>query len=156
MKKVTFQPIDETLEVRTGTDLLNALLSKELDVPMACGGNGLCATCHVFIREGSDRLTPRTNRETKTLSYITGVDATSRLACQTRIIGEGVVVKLPEGMYIERAEDLMSLLGTRAKTNILHPINGSTLLAKGKIITRTLLEELKDLNVEVERVRNSG
>lgn len=153
MKTVTFQPINEQHAVNTGSDILQALLAKDLKVLMACGGKGLCATCHVHIKAGMDKLTPLTARESRTLSFITGADEQSRLACQCRVLGEGVVVELPEGMYIERAEDLMSLLGQRAERNILHPINGSILIAQGKIITRTRLEELKRLNVEVQALK---
>lgn len=155
MKTLRFEPIHETLQVPTQTDLLQALLAKDLKVLMACGGKGICATCHVHIKQGEDKLTPRTPRESRTLGFITGCDANSRLACQARVLGEGVVVELPEGMYIERAEDLMSYLGQRAQTNILHPINGSVLIAKGKIITRSRLEELKALNVEVQQLRDA-
>jgi ferredoxin len=155
MKTLKFEPINETVQVPTRSDLLQALLAKDLKVLMACGGKGICATCHVHVARGADRLTPHTEREMRTLSRITGADPRSRLACQARVLGEGVVVQLPEGMYVERAEDLMSLLGKRAETNILHPINGSVLIAKGKIITRSRLEELKSLHVEVEQVRNA-
>lgn len=155
MKRLTFEPIRESLDVPTRSDLLQALLAKDLKVLMACGGKGICATCHVHIRQGMDRLTPPTEREQRSLGRITGANPRSRLACQARVLGEGVVVELPEGMYIERAEDLMSLLGTRAETNILHPINGSVLIAKGKIITRSRLEELKSLNVEVEGLKDA-
>jgi ferredoxin len=154
MKTVRFQPINESQDVKTGSDILQALLARDLKVLMACGGKGLCATCHVHIKQGSDRLTPMTQREKRTLSFITGADTDSRLACQCKVLGEGVVVELPEGMYIERAEDLMSLVGQRATKNVLHPINGSVLIAAGKIITRSRLEELKRLNVEVEEIRN--
>ncbi|MGL4464902.1 MAG: 2Fe-2S iron-sulfur cluster-binding protein [Planctomycetia bacterium] len=153
MKTVRFQPINETLSVKTETDLLQALLAKNLNVLMACGGKGLCATCHVHVRGGMEKVTPRTERENRTLSFITGASPDSRLACQCRVLGEGVVVELPEGMYIEQAEDLMSMLGKRAEINILHPINGSTLIAKGKIITRSRLEELKSLKGEVDAIR---
>jgi len=67
-----------------------------------------------------------------------------------------VVVELPEGMYVERIEDLMALLGKRAEKNMLHPINGSVLIAKGKIITKSRLEELKNLNSEVNGMKNSA
>lgn len=122
--------------MKTESDLLKALLSTDLKVMTACGGKGLCATCHVHIKGGAEHLTPMTQREKRTLAAITGCDTRSRLACQARALGEGVVVELPEGMYIERAEDLMSFLGKRAETNILHPIKGSVLIARGKIITR--------------------
>ena len=153
MKTLTFEPIHEQLQVPTRSDLLEALLAKDLKVLMACGGKGLCATCHVHIKDGQENLTPMTDREKRTLSVITGCDQRSRLACQARVIGEGVVVELPEGMYVSRAEDLMSLLGKRAETNYLHPINGSVLIAKGKIITRSRLEELKHLQAEVAALK---
>lgn len=154
-KTLTFQPINETLDVPTNSDMLQALLAKDLKVLMACGGKGVCATCHVHVRTGMDRLTPPTAREERTLSFITGVDPRSRLACQARVLGDGVVVELPEGMYVQRVEDLMSLLGTRAEKNFLHPINGSVLIAKGKIVTKSRLEELKSLNVEVANLKDA-
>jgi ferredoxin len=155
MKTLTFAPINESRAVTTGSNILQALLSHELKVLMACGGKGMCATCHVRITGGMDRLTPRTARETRTLGFVTGASEASRLACQCRVLGEGVVVELPEGMYIERAEDLLRLLGQRAERDILHPITAAVLIAKGKIITRTRLEELKRLNAEIEALKNS-
>jgi ferredoxin len=156
MKTVRFEPINETHDVRTESDLLQALLAKDLKVLMACGGKGLCATCHVHIRQGAERLSPKTPRETRTLGMVTSADDRSRLACQARVLGEGVVVELPEGMYLERAEDLMSLLGRRAETNYLHPVTGAVLIAKGKIITRSRLEELKNLKDEVDKMKSDG
>ncbi|MFN4258791.1 MAG: 2Fe-2S iron-sulfur cluster-binding protein [Gemmataceae bacterium] len=155
MKTLKFEPIDESLQVPTRTDLLQAMLAKDFKVLMACGGKGICATCHVFIQRGMECLTPPTEREQRTLGRITGCAPNSRLACQARVLGEGVVVELPEGMYIESAEDLMSYLGQRAATNILHPINGSVLIAQGKIITRGRLEELESLNVQVALLRDA-
>jgi ferredoxin len=155
VKTLKFEPINESLRVPTQSDLLQALLAKNLDVLMACGGKGVCSTCHVYIKAGMDKLTAPTQREQRTLGLITGAGKHSRLACQARVLGEGVVVELPEGMYIEKMEDLMRFLGQRAQTNILHPINGSVLIEKGKIITRSRLEELKNLNFEVQKVRDA-
>lgn len=153
MKTVNFWPIQESLEIKTQSRVLDAMLAKELDVLMACGGKGLCATCHVHVKDGGDKLTPMTDREKRTLSFVSGCSTDSRLACQARILGEGVTVKLPEGMFIEKAEDLMSFLGTRAPTDIFHPITGVTLIAKGKIITKSRIRDLEQLNVEVEKLK---
>jgi ferredoxin len=153
MKKLTFEPIGEAQAVRTGMLLIEALELKKLNVLRSCGGHGLCATCHVHVRQGTDSLSPMTDREKRTLSFVSGIDATSRLACQARVFGNTAVVELPRGMYIEKAEDLLDLLGSRATENILHPIKGSVLIAKGKIITRTQIEELKHLQAEVSRAR---
>jgi ferredoxin len=152
MKKLLLQPINRTVTVQTKTSLLDALLSSELEVPMACKGRGICATCHVHVEQGHDRLSPKTERECRSLAIITSANENSRLSCQARVLGEGVVVKLPEGMYIERAEDLLDLVGTRAERDILHPINGSVLIAKGKVIIRSRIEELKRLNFEMEQL----
>jgi ferredoxin len=139
----------------TGT-LLEALLAEEVNVLKACGGNGVCATCHVHVRRGKRLLTPETGRETRTLSIIAGRDDDSRLSCQAWVIGDGVVeVELPEGIYVERSEDLMPLLEARADADHLHPIDGSVLAAKGTIMSRTRLEELQHLDAEVEELKNA-
>ena len=152
MKTVRFAPIDEAIEVRTNNTVLKALLAQELDVLLACGGKGLCATCHVFIEEGAENLTPPTAREERTLSCVSQADGNSRLACQCRVLGD-VTVRLPKGMYIEKAEDLMSLLGKRATENVLHPIDGSVLIAAGKLITRSRLNKLQHLKDRVEQLK---
>ena len=84
MKTLKFEPINESVQVPTRSDLLQALLSRDLKVLMACGGKGICATCHVHIVAGADLLKPHTEREQRTLSRITGADARSRLAWQAR------------------------------------------------------------------------
>jgi len=156
MKKVTLEPTGDTTLVRTGTFLLPALLAKDLKVQMSCGGNGICSTCHVRVRAGAENLSPPEAKERRTLALVADADSTSRLACQTRVHGEGVIVHVPRAMYLERADDLLSLLGMRAPENILHPIRGHVLIPKGKIITRTMLEQSRSLDDEVRRVRESS
>jgi ferredoxin len=155
MKTLELQPINERCEVKTDTRLLEVLLAKELNVPMACKGKGICATCHVYVQRGHEQLTPPTVREKRSLAIISGAGANSRLACQCRVIGDGVVVELPDGMYFERVEELQDLVGTRAAKNILHPINGTILIAQGKIITRTRYEELKRLNADIANLQST-
>jgi ferredoxin len=157
MKKVSLQPINEDVIVKTETELLQVLLAKKLNVLMACKGRGLCATCHVYIKEGHDKLTPITPIEQRRLEVISSVDKKrSRLACQARVLGEGVVVELPEGMYIESINDLEKLVGRRCEKDILNPINGAILIEKGKLITRTRIQELSNLNFDVLEIQNSS
>lgn len=156
MKSVQFEPIRSHVHVHTNSNILEAILAKELDVLMACGGKGLCATCHVHVESGERSLTPRTEREQRTLGRITGCNSQSRLACQARVVGDGVVIRLPDGMYIEKAEDLMKYLGTRAASNVLHPIDGSILIEKGKIITKSRIRDLQSLNIEVNNLKESA
>lgn len=152
MKKLLFEPSGVSHDVMTGSRVLDALLARKVNVRMACGGKGRCATCHVFVTKGEKQLTPPTDREKQTLSIISGLRQGSRLACQCHVLGEGVVVELPEGVYIEKSTDLLSLIGTRAAQNILHPVDGAVLIEQGKLITRSRIEELKRVDAEIQNI----
>jgi len=156
MKNVELQPIGKTVEVKTESSVLDAMLAEELKVLMACGGKGMCATCHVWVDKGMEQLTPMSAREKRTLSRVSGCDERSRLSCQAKILGEGVTVKLPDGMFIESTKDLESLIGSRSKTNMLHPIDGRILVAKGKIITRSRIMELAEVDVDMDRLKKEA
>lgn len=159
MKEVLLQPLNDKVNIKTESSLLQVLLAKELNVLMACQGRGLCATCHVYIKEGNQNLTPITpieRRRLESISSFHGGGSVSRLACQARVIGDGVVVEIPEGMYIESVNDLESLIGRRAEQDILHPIDGSVLIQKGKLITRTKVKELESVNFDVQDIRDNS
>jgi ferredoxin len=153
MKRVELQPVGKRMEVSTGSRLLDGLLAMRFELDMACGGKGLCATCHVRVQTGADELTPRTAREERTLRMVEGADETSRLACQCHVLGEGIVVELPEGVYVQSAESLADLIGRKAEYDYLHPITGKCLIAKGKIITRTILQLFVTLSEELRQIR---
>jgi ferredoxin len=154
MNKVHLQPLNETALVRDGEFLLQALLGKNVKVLMSCGGNGVCSTCHVRIRQGGEQLSPVQVKERRTLGLVADADETSRLACQTQVYGDGVIVDLPAALYIDKSDDLLALLGSRAPENILHPIRGHVLIPKGKIITRTVLEQSRTLDAEVRQMKD--
>ncbi|WP_460193747.1 2Fe-2S iron-sulfur cluster-binding protein [Thermosynechococcus sp. FA-CM-4201] len=148
-KVVKLEPISRETTINTNDNLLSALLDSELHVLKECGGRGMCATCHVYIKEGMESLSPINKREQRTLEVITTANATSRLACQARVLGSGVVVELPSGMYVNAVEDIESLIGRRAEQDILHPLDGRVLVEAGKLITRTMITQLKDTQVQV-------
>jgi ferredoxin len=143
-KMVRLEPIGQDSSIETNGNLLSVLLNKELDVLKECGGRGMCATCHIYVEEGMGSLSPMSRREQRTLEVITSCQANSRLACQSRVIGEGIVVKLPPGMYVNSLQDIEALIGRRADQNMLHPITGQVLVEEGKLITRSTLKQLED------------
>lgn len=153
MKSVRLRPIDTTVHLITGARLLDGLLAKALDVEMACGGRGLCATCHVYVREGGEKLSPISAREERTLGLIADTDADSRLACQCKVLGEGIVVEVPAAMYLKSADDLMDLIGEEAKQDYRHPVSGAVLIPKGKIITRTMLTLCSSIAKDLEKIK---
>ncbi len=148
-KTIQLDPMGRQTSVQTNDNLLSALLDNELQVSSECGGRGMCATCHVFIKEGMENLSPLNRREQRTLEVITTCSLNSRLACQTRVLGEGVVVQLPAGMYLSEVDDIESLIGRRAQQNILHPLNGTVLVEKDKLITRSMISQLEGTQDEV-------
>lgn len=147
-KIVKLDPINQEVSIQTNENLLSALLKNELNVLKECGGRGMCATCHIFIKEGMDSLSPVNRREMRTLEVITSCNQFSRLACQARVIGEGITIEVPSGMYVSQFDDIEELIGRRAEDNILHPLTGTVLVEAGKLITRTMITQLKDTQVE--------
>ena len=147
-KIIKLDPINVEVSIQTNDNLLSALLKKDLSVMKECGGRGMCATCHVYITEGMESLSPVNRRELRSLEVITTCTKFSRLACQARVLGEGIVVEVPSGMYISEIENIEDLIGRRAEDNILHPITGTVLVEAGKLITRSMITQLKDTQVE--------
>lgn len=142
-KRVRLDPLGQETSVITNDHLLSALLKNELQVLSECGGRGLCATCHIFIKEGMEHLSPINRREQRTLGAITTRNTGSRLACQSKVLGDGVVVELPTGMYLGDIDEIESLVGRRAEENILHPLDGRVLVEAGKLITRSMISQLE-------------
>lgn len=152
MKHVSFAHNGKLVQVHTQANVLQALLAEQVPVKMACGGKGMCATCHVYVEQGADGLTPRNKKEDRTLALIGESGPTSRLACQAQVLKDGVVVRLPKGLYVERTADLNELIGRRAELPLLHPVNGRILVEEGKIITRSVVVKLAGVDADVQRM----
>lgn len=148
-KTVRLDPLGKQTAISTNTNLLSVLLENELEVTRECGGRGICATCHVYITEGKDSVSPMNRREQRTLEVITSCRTDSRLACQAKVIGEGVVVELPSGMYISSSDNVENLIGRRAQEDILHPLSGQVLVEEGKLITRSMISQLQTTQAQV-------
>ena len=144
VKTVRLEPIAQESAVETNGNLLSVLLHKELSVLKECGGRGMCATCHIYVNDGMRALTPISRREQRTLAIITSCRANSRLACQARVMGNGVVVELPPGMYVNSLKDIESLIGRRAEQDLLHPLTGAVLVEQGKLITRSMMRQIEN------------
>lgn len=155
-KIIRLEPINQETLVKTNDNLLRGLVNQGLNIPLECGGRGMCATCHVYIKEGLESVSPLNKREKRTLEVITTCKMNSRLACQAQVIGDGVVIELPSGMYLSEIDDVESLIGRRAQEDILHPISGSVLVEAGKLITRSMISQLKQTKGDVgEYLRHS-
>jgi ferredoxin len=142
----------ETITLKTNARLLDALLAREIPVKMFCGGRGLCATCHCYVTKNPEGLTPPTSRESLTLAVLTGARPNSRLSCQATLIGGDVEVELPKGLYVESFAELESLVGKRTQVPILHPVTGDILVMEGKIIIRTMIMKLANVDFDLASI----
>jgi ferredoxin len=153
MKSVQIDPHEDPVLIKTNSRVSDAMLAVREKLLMACGGKGLCATCHVYVTEGADCLSPVTPRERMSLAMLCDQQPSSRLACQAKVLRDGVRVSFPKGRFIDGTGDLERLIGRRAEENILHPVNGSTLIGAGKIITRSRIAELSFVDVDLAEMR---
>lgn len=150
MKTFRIDTVGRAVDVATATTLASALLAQGNGrIKQVCGGKGMCATCHVRVLEGAESLTPMTKREKGTLAMITGAGANSRLACQAKVSGEGVVIDVPPGLYLDSLAQIEALIGRRAEEPLVHPITGAVLVPVGKIITRSTVNALKTIDADV-------
>lgn len=153
MKSVGLTGRQDPVLIDTRKRVLDVILAAQENVLMACGGKGLCATCHCYVDAGMDQLSPMNNRERMSLQMLSNVKPNSRLACQAKVLGEGVTISMPKGKYIESTSDLESLVGRRAEDAVLHPVDGRLLIEEGKIITRSRIRELSSVDVDVAEMK---
>ncbi len=104
MPKVTYVHPDGTrdeLEVVSGKTVMLAAISHGIDGIVAeCGGNCMCATCHVYVEPDQlARLPPMSDDEDALLDGTAAERRpNSRLSCQLKMSPEldGLVVHLPD------------------------------------------------------------
>ncbi|HXH99982.1 MAG TPA: 2Fe-2S iron-sulfur cluster-binding protein [Sphingobacteriaceae bacterium] len=86
------------LEIPGGINLslMEVLKASDYNVLATCGGMALCATCHVQVLEGIEKLAAATDIELDMLDTLPDAGFDSRLACQIRISEQldGLTVKI--------------------------------------------------------------
>jgi 2Fe-2S ferredoxin len=76
---------------RPGTSILDAAAKAHIPVGSACGGVCACSTCHVHVVAGAELLDDQEDEEADVLDKAFDVRPTSRLGCQARVVGDGVI-----------------------------------------------------------------
>lgn len=89
------------IDVAAGTTIKDAAIAHGIDGIVAeCGGNAMCATCHVYVDPAwTDRLPAMQDVEDELLEDTASPrEPTSRLGCQLPVTDDlhGLVVRLPE------------------------------------------------------------
>jgi ferredoxin len=148
MAKITLSIDNKQIEAEQNVTLLSIFKTNDILIDQICGGQGMCASCHFFVMDGSDSLTKPTQQEEMTLQF-TKIDRPgARLACQTKIIGDGVIIEMPQGTFVKSVEDLEQGIGKKAAQTLIHPMTGEILVEKGKLVMRSALEKMKEASTK--------
>src|SRR3982074_702169 len=91
----------ECIEATVGDSVMQVATGHGIDGIVAeCGGNAMCATCHVYVAENwLTRLAAMSDEENELLDGIAAERRpNSRLSCQIKVTPEldGLVVRLPD------------------------------------------------------------
>jgi len=92
--------VSRQVELAAGTSVMQGALNNRIEGILGeCGGNAMCATCHVYVdAQFVDRIPPAKENEKFMLSIAAeGPQPNSRLSCQIKMTDElnGLVVRIP-------------------------------------------------------------
>ncbi len=93
MPKITFLPLERTIEVEPGTSILVGATRFGIDILHDCT-EGICGTDIAHIREGAQNLSEKTEAEDITLETM-DAEPGDRLCCMAKVMGD-VTVEIPE------------------------------------------------------------
>lgn len=89
-------PQGALFEAAPGTSICDALLENGIEIEHACEKSCACTTCHVVLRKGYDSLNPAEETEEDLLDKAWGLEGTSRLSCQARMLSADLVIEIPK------------------------------------------------------------
>ena len=89
-------PEGAVLEAEPGISICDVLLNNDIEIEHACEKSCACTTCHVIIREGFNSLAPSDELEDDMLDKAWGLEAESRLSCQSIVEQTDLVVEIPK------------------------------------------------------------
>jgi ferredoxin, 2Fe-2S len=97
---VSSSGIVRKIDVPSGMSVMQAALNYRVEGILGeCGGNCMCATCHVYVDPSFLNRIPSAKDDEKFMLSIAaeGPEKNSRLGCQIRMTEEldGIVVRLP-------------------------------------------------------------
>jgi ferredoxin len=143
MTSVTLNIDRQQVEAPQNSNIMVIFKEHGVSINQICGGQGMCASCHFFVVSGNDALTAPTQQEQMTLQY-TKIDRPgARLACQTCVIGNGVIIELPKGTFVKSEKELEQSIGKKATQTLIHPLTGEVLVEEGKLILRSAVEKMQ-------------
>lgn len=90
--RIRFEPDGIETEVAAGTTILAAAQQCGAQLGYACGGVCACSTCHVYVKQGLEDISPMELGEEDRLDGAFDVKLNSRLACQSHLLKDRLYV----------------------------------------------------------------
>lgn len=91
MPKVTFLPMNTTVEVKSGETILDIAINHDVPLQHACGGFCACTTCHILVKSGEKELSDMEEDELDRIDLVNDRAENSRLGCQAKVYGDVTV-----------------------------------------------------------------
>jgi 2Fe-2S ferredoxin len=85
MTTIRFSDQSLESEVGVGQSILDAARKAHAPEGDACGGVCACSTCHVYVEQGAELLSPASEDEEDILDKAFDVRINSRLGCQAKV-----------------------------------------------------------------------
>lgn len=97
---VSASGVPRQIDLPAGMSVMQGALNHRVEgIPGECGGNCMCATCHVYVDAAFlERLPAATQNEKFMLSIAAeGPESNSRLSCQIKMTDalDGITVRIP-------------------------------------------------------------
>ncbi len=99
--RLVVNPYNRVIYVNSGSNLLDALLSEGVEIPLLCNKNGSCGKCRVIVKA---KANPVTELERISLGR-SSIKEGYRLACRTEMLSDGEIF-----IPYESREDLLESL----------------------------------------------
>ena len=90
--RIRFEPEGVEAEVPVGTTVRDAAERVGAQLGSSCGGVCACSSCHVYVREGLEDISPVEMNEEDRLDGAFDVRPNSRLGCQSHLLKDGLYV----------------------------------------------------------------
>ena len=87
MHKIACLPDNARFSIEAGETILEASLRAGIPHAHACGGRALCSTCRIWVLEGLEYCSERSERE-RAIAVPLRFGPEVRLACQTKVSGD--------------------------------------------------------------------
>jgi len=91
--RIEILPDNRVVDASPQQTVLEAAVAGGVSLPHQCNGTGRCSTCRVWVLDGEEHLSARTQVEAPVAERL-GLDSRVRLACQTRVSGDITVRRM--------------------------------------------------------------